>query len=340
MRRSCERNSRHSPLTANGSPRGPKSTGRNSSLLHSADNSAPPRQIGQGPARVEHAAGVVAGWEAARLGRREIPSLCHRGGARASTMPSIDSGSARSASYEWSPDSRYLAYEIPADEPVQPGAHLGCEDEDGGYEGSDPMFNASSPTWDPRGKYLYFLSDRVVNPYLDRFEARFIVDNAAVPVALALQADGTLPFAPRGDTDPKKPHDKKGEEAEIARRRRTRRPSEGGEGRADPDRLRRPRGPHHPIPRSPRELRRASRHSRQAALSSATQNRGMMPPEASRRRARGRNPVHVRHREGEAFDAGDRGHGIRRVAGQQGPGVPDQVRLHPGRRRCGKCAQE
>ena len=50
------------------------------------------------------------------------------------------------------------------------------------HELSDPMFSSFSPTWDPNGKYIYYLSDRSINPYLDRAEARFIVNNATVPV--------------------------------------------------------------------------------------------------------------------------------------------------------------
>jgi tricorn protease len=180
-------------------------------LLHSADNSAPPRQIGKVPAGwnmspVWSPDGRQLAWgdEKYRLFVTEVNPGRHT---------TIDSGEFEIRSYEWSPDSRYLAYEVPLTNQFSQ-VRIWDTNTKKVAEASDPMFNASSPTWDPRGKYLYFLSDRVVNPYLDRFEARFILDETTVLVALALQADGNLPFAPRGDTDPKDP-DKKGEEAKT-----------------------------------------------------------------------------------------------------------------------------
>jgi tricorn protease len=80
------------------------------------------------------------------------------------------------------------------------------------YPATEPAYNSSSPAWDRKGKYLFFLSDRYINPYLDRFEARFIVNDATLPCVLALQAEAPLPFAPRSDIDPeKKDKDKKDE---------------------------------------------------------------------------------------------------------------------------------
>src|SRR5262249_3068747 len=73
----------------------------------------------------------------------------------------------------------------------------------------EPAYNSTYPAWDPKGKYLYFLSERYINPFLDRFEARYIVNDATLPCVLALQSDGPLPFAPRSDVDPEKPKDKK-----------------------------------------------------------------------------------------------------------------------------------
>src|SRR5436309_6682646 len=73
------------------------------------------------------------------------------------------------------------------------------------YEASEPSYDASFPAWDPNGKYLYYLSARYINPFLDKFEARFIVNEATLPCVVALQADARLPFAPRGDMDPEKP---------------------------------------------------------------------------------------------------------------------------------------
>src|SRR5262249_37588853 len=48
--------------------------------------------------------------------------------------------------------------------------------------------------------------------FLDRSEARFIVNDATLPCVLALQTETPLPFAPRGDTDPEEEKEKKEKE--------------------------------------------------------------------------------------------------------------------------------
>src|SRR5947207_11175193 len=81
------------------------------------------------------------------------------------------------------------------------------------YPATEPSYNSSFPAWEPKGKYLYFLSARYINPFLDKFEARFIVNDATLPCVIALQTDTPLPFAPRGDADPAKPDEKKKDDA-------------------------------------------------------------------------------------------------------------------------------
>ena len=49
------------------------------------------------------------------------------------------------------------------------------------YPVTDPAYSSSWPAWDPKGKYLYFLSDRAINPFLDIAEARFVVRDATLP---------------------------------------------------------------------------------------------------------------------------------------------------------------
>ena len=132
----------------------------------------------------------------------------------------MDHGEWEISHYVWSPDSRYLAYEVHAIEPLHPDPPLGRAIQEESHEATEPAYNSSSPAWDPKGKYLYFLSDRYINPFLDRFEARFIVNDATLPCVLALQADGKLPFAPRGDTDPEK-KDQRQEGQEEGRRTKT-----------------------------------------------------------------------------------------------------------------------
>jgi tricorn protease len=173
-------------------------------LLYPADNSGPPKQVGtQEP-----------GWHYAPLWSPDGKRLAwgdhkyHLVVADAATGQTTvaDTGEFEITNYEWSPDSRYLAYDLPIGNSFSQ-VRIWDSQAKKTYDVSDPMFNAYSPTWDPKGKFLFFLSDRWINPYLDRFEARFTVLKSALPVVVALQADGTLPFAPRGDVDAKKDKD-------------------------------------------------------------------------------------------------------------------------------------
>jgi tricorn protease len=187
-------------------------------VLHAADNASPPKQVGRQP----------HGWHFAPTwspdGRKlawgdETYRLCVADAATGTATP-VDSGKWEISRCAWSPDSRYLAYAVVLDNLYQQ-VRIWDPQTKKTYVASDPMFNSNSPAWDPKGKYLYLLSDRYINPYLDRFEARFIVDQATVPCVIALQEGEPLPFAPRGDTDAagtgeKKPDAAKGDKGKDA----------------------------------------------------------------------------------------------------------------------------
>ncbi|MCM2316607.1 MAG: PDZ domain-containing protein, partial [Thermoanaerobaculia bacterium] len=114
----------------------------------------------------------------------------------------VDAGDNEISRYAWSPDSRYLAYDVALTNGYMQ-VRIWDAKAKKSFDVSDPMFDSGFPSWDPKGKYLFYLSDLAFNPFLDRAEARFIVNKATVPVVVALQADGALPFAPRSDLDPK-----------------------------------------------------------------------------------------------------------------------------------------
>jgi tricorn protease len=184
-------------------------------VLFSADNGAPPRQVGKiepgwhyGPVFSPDAKKIAWSDERLRLVVADVAT-----GATAVA----DTGDWEITQYVWSPDSRYLAYAAPlASEFNQ--IRIWDSQTKTVHPATDPMFNSISPAWDPKGKSLFFLSDRFINPYLDHFEARFIVDQATLPCLVALQADGTLPFAARGDTDPKT-EEKKDESAKDEKKK-------------------------------------------------------------------------------------------------------------------------
>ena len=122
--------------------------------------------------------------------------------------------------YTFSPDSSWLAYTKRTENGFQAIFLYGLADKkttqatdaDGSY----------GPAFDPDGKYLYFLSDREVNPTLGNYELSYTVNKVTRPHALVLRADLPSPFAPRSDEvkpaeekkkeDAKKEEDKKKEE--------------------------------------------------------------------------------------------------------------------------------
>jgi tricorn protease len=181
-------------------------------LLHSADNGAPPRQVGtQEPGW--HEAPVFSP-DGKRLAWGDQKYNLIVADVATGVISVADTAVFEINDYEWSPDSRYLAYDLPTDNGFSQVRVWDAQSKTK-HDLSDTFFNSYNPTWDPKGKFLYYLSDRWINPYLDRFEARFIVQKSALPVVVALQSDGKLPFGPRSDMDPK---DAKSDDADDAKK--------------------------------------------------------------------------------------------------------------------------
>ncbi|MGH9751101.1 MAG: S41 family peptidase [Candidatus Polarisedimenticolia bacterium] len=172
-------------------------------LLYAADNGAPPKRLGtQAPGWYFTPAWSPDGRRIAWGDHRYRLLVADAAGPSAGSPAVADTGEFEIREYVWSPDSRYLAYTVALDNGF---SQVRIRDGRTGKTApvTDPMFNSFSPAWDPKGKFLYLLSDRHINPHLDRFEARFIVTKATLPFVVALQAGAPLPFAPRGDLDPK-----------------------------------------------------------------------------------------------------------------------------------------
>ena len=169
-------------------------------VLFSSDNSARVRSIGKTEPGWHY--GPVFSPDGKRLAwsDEKLRLLVTEVSTGSSTV--ADKGDWEITQYVWSPDSRYLAYSAPQSNEFNQ-VRVWDSQSKAAHPVTDPMVNSFSPAWDPKGKSLFFLSDRFINPFLDRFEARFIVDQATLPCVVALQSDGTLPFAARGDTDPK-----------------------------------------------------------------------------------------------------------------------------------------
>jgi tricorn protease len=126
--------------------------------------------------------------------------------------------------YSWSPDSRWLAYDKPENHHFRSVFVYDTKT----YRVTritDPYTNDTEPVWDPEGKYLYFLSDRTINPLLGKIAFGSILDKTSKPYLVILQKGEKSPFFAKepeeldgdnGNGDDKKgDKDKNGDEEET-----------------------------------------------------------------------------------------------------------------------------
>ena len=108
------------------------------------------------------------------------------------------SADGRSDDLAWSPDGAWLAYTF-----ATSTRHVAIKLHEVAAHTStlvtEPEFRDYSPSFDPDGKYLYFLSLRTYDPVYDSVQFEMSFPRAARPYLIALQAGGRPPFEP----DPK-----------------------------------------------------------------------------------------------------------------------------------------
>ncbi|BCL81074.1 tricorn protease [Ktedonobacteria bacterium brp13] len=142
------------------------------------------------------------------------------------------SDSARITGISWSPDSAWLAYGF-ALNPQRSAIKL-CNIQSGEtYQVTNPVLHDSRPAFDPEGKYLYFLGNRVFNPVYDSMQFDLSFPRGIKPYVILLRNDQRSPFVP----ELKNP-DEKEKEKEPAEDTTNEQPSNGqvepqGEGTAN-----------------------------------------------------------------------------------------------------------
>ncbi|MBM4118570.1 hypothetical protein FJ251_12715, partial [bacterium] len=104
--------------------------------------------------------------------------------------------------YFFSPDSRWLAYTK-----VMPNdfrcIHVYDTQERQSRRVTSAYTDSSSPTWDPEGKFLYFVGSRAMNPLFGSRDFSNIEVNNDKLYLVLLQADGENPFAHLEGVPPK-----------------------------------------------------------------------------------------------------------------------------------------
>ena len=103
--------------------------------------------------------------------------------------------------YVWSPDGRWLAYTKPLRNHFS-SIYLYDTQEKAVHEVTGPNTWDASPAWDPDGRYLYFLSDRYMNPILGWRDFEFVETASTKPYLVLLREDVANPFARREGLPP------------------------------------------------------------------------------------------------------------------------------------------
>lgn len=127
------------------------------------------------------------------------------GDAASGTLQQVDASDAgRIDDLAWSPCGGWLAYAV-----WTSARHRAIKllEVASGHSTliTQPEFHDWSPSFDPEGKYLYFLSNRTFDPVYDSLQFELSFPRGARPYLLALQADAAPPFdpPPRGLKEPK-----------------------------------------------------------------------------------------------------------------------------------------
>ena len=112
----------------------------------------------------------------------------------------------------WAPDGRWLAYDY-ADSPytarlrlyrlAQPAVDDQTEPVSAAvFDLTAPVLRDGCPVFDPKGRYLYFLGARILNPRYDTLKFDLSFARGMRPYLITLQADLPNPFVPRtGEED-------------------------------------------------------------------------------------------------------------------------------------------
>lgn len=110
----------------------------------------------------------------------------------------------------WSSDSRWLAYDRGLDNRAN-SIFIYDVKNDSSRQVTSSFYSDSRPSFDPDGKYLYFLTNRHFAPVYSDFGNEFVYPNSTVVAAVSLRKDVPSALAPRNDAiEMKKDEDKEG----------------------------------------------------------------------------------------------------------------------------------
>ncbi len=100
--------------------------------------------------------------------------------------------------YVWSPRGNYLAFSMRALD-NELSVYIWSAGDGKVRRVTGQPFAEYNPAWDPKGDYLYFLSDREYQPLISTVEFNFAANRTTGIFALALRKDVKDPFPPQSD---------------------------------------------------------------------------------------------------------------------------------------------
>jgi len=95
--------------------------------------------------------------------------------------------------FAWSPDGRWLAFQQCASRDQSTIAIAGVETGEI-HAVTEPHFVDYAPSFDPEGRFLYFLSNRMLNPVYDAVQFELSFPKAVLPCLVTLRKDTPSPF--------------------------------------------------------------------------------------------------------------------------------------------------
>ena len=113
----------------------------------------------------------------------------------------------------WSSDSKWLAYSRGLE---TTNRAIFLYDTEGGtrHRVTSGYYFDFNPVFDPDGKYLYYFSNRTLEPIYSDIDDTWIYPNTTNIVAVPLRTDVASPLAPRNDEEEVKEEEAEDEEAE------------------------------------------------------------------------------------------------------------------------------